>query len=64
VVLTLRLGGAVVVEVLEVVVVGGVLVVLDVVGGLAAVEVLVVLVACFDSPQPATANATINAPES
>ena len=39
------------------------LAVLDVVGGLAVVGVLVVLVACFDPPQPAIANAAINTPE-
>jgi uncharacterized membrane protein YeiB len=55
--------GAVVVDVLEVVVGVGVLAVLDVVGGLAVVGVLVVLVACFDPPQPAIANAAINTPE-
>jgi hypothetical protein len=38
--------------------------VLDVVGGLAVVAELVVLVVCFEPPQPATASAAINTPES
>jgi hypothetical protein len=57
------LGAVVVVGVLEVVVVAGVLTVLDVVGELAVVGVLVVLVACFDPPQPAIASAAINTAE-
>jgi hypothetical protein len=60
-VLVFGLGEAVVVDVLGVVAVVGVLAVLDVVGGLA---VVVVLVACFDPPQPAIASAAINTPES
>ncbi len=63
-VLAFGLGGAVVVDVLEVADVAGVLGVLDVAGGLVVVAVLVVLVACFEPPQPATASAAINAPES
>jgi uncharacterized membrane protein len=54
-------GEAVVVDVLGVLAVAGVLAVLDVVGELA---VVVVLVACFDPPQPAIASAAINTPES
>ena len=55
------LDGLVVVDVLEVAGAVGVLAVLDVVGELA---VVVVLVVCFDPPQPAIASAAINTPES
>jgi hypothetical protein len=55
------LRGAVAVDVLGVLVVGGVLAVLDVAGGLAAP---VVLLACLEPPQPPIASAAINTPES
>lgn len=37
--------------------------VLDVAGGVVVVPAVELLVACFEPPQPATASAAINAPE-
>jgi hypothetical protein len=58
------LGGAAVVDVLEVVGVVGAVAVLDVVCVLVVIAAPTVLLACFDPPHPAIASTAINTPES